>query len=50
MAINWRQRSTVFQLLAAVYAELGEEAVCPSLPTANSVADAMYSSKDVMHP
>jgi hypothetical protein len=27
MAINWRQRATVFQLLAAVYAELGEEAV-----------------------
>ncbi|KAK7902321.1 hypothetical protein LTR67_001966 [Exophiala xenobiotica] len=26
MAINWRQRATVFQLLAAVYAELGEEA------------------------
>ncbi|KIW68079.1 hypothetical protein, variant [Phialophora macrospora] len=25
MAINWRLRSTVFQLLAAVYAELGEQ-------------------------
>jgi hypothetical protein len=50
MAINWRQRSTVFQLLAAVYAELGEEAVCPSLPAANSVADVLYSSKDDMHP
>ena len=27
MAINWKLRSTVFQLLVAVYAELGEEAV-----------------------
>ena len=27
MAINWKLRETVFQLLAAVYAELGEEAV-----------------------
>ncbi|KIX08929.1 uncharacterized protein Z518_00007 [Rhinocladiella mackenziei CBS 650.93] len=26
MAINWKLRETVFQLLAAVYAELGEEA------------------------
>jgi hypothetical protein len=27
MAIDWKQRATVMQLLAAVYAELGEEAV-----------------------
>lgn len=33
MAINWLTRASVFKLLAAVYADLGEDAVrgCPLL-------------------
>jgi hypothetical protein len=32
MAINWKLRETVFRLLAAVYAELGETAVRAFVP------------------
>jgi hypothetical protein len=45
MAINWRLRSTVFRLLAAVYAEFGDEAVSISQSQKNVCADFPSSSE-----